>query len=68
VERIYVAEGTDRWLAFAYTVMNFWVPLNVGNFLTTESSIGLSRRTVLCGISSRKIYCNNDCSTFLSAH
>jgi hypothetical protein len=35
VDRIELAQDRDRWQALVITVMNLWVPLNVGNFLTS---------------------------------
>jgi len=30
-----LAQGRDRWWALVNAVMNLWVPLKAGNFLTT---------------------------------
>ena len=31
-------------------VTNTWVPKNVGNFFTSRVTVGLLRRTLLCGV------------------
>jgi hypothetical protein len=45
-----VVEGRDKW-AILNLVMNLWVPLSGGNFLTSSGGITFSRRTLLRGVS-----------------
>jgi hypothetical protein len=40
---------SDRWTAVVNTVMNLWVPLNAGEFLSSCTSGGVSRRDQLLG-------------------
>ena len=35
MNRVALADVTDRWPAFVNAVINIWVPLNVGYFLTS---------------------------------
>jgi hypothetical protein len=48
---IVLAQDRDRWLVLENAVMNFQVPLNAGNFLTSSELFIFSRRTLLCGVS-----------------
>ena len=41
----------DRWQALVNAVMNLWVPLNLGNFLTLWGSVNFWGWTVLHGVS-----------------
>jgi CRISPR/Cas system-associated protein Cas7 (RAMP superfamily) len=46
-----LAQDRDRRRALVNAVMNLWVPLNVGNFLTSCKPVSFYRRTVLYGVS-----------------
>jgi len=48
---IKLAQDRDRCWALVNSVMNLWVPLNKGNFLTSCKPFTFSRRTVLHGVS-----------------
>jgi hypothetical protein len=41
----------DRWRAVVTAVMNLWVPLNAGNFLSSSGRFSFSGRTLLHGVS-----------------
>jgi hypothetical protein len=47
---IELAQGRDRLRALANAVMNLWVPLNAGNFLTSCKPVSFLRRTLLHGV------------------
>jgi hypothetical protein len=34
---IHLAQDRDQWWALVNTIMNLWIPLNVGKFLIPES-------------------------------
>jgi hypothetical protein len=44
-EWIELAQVGIQWRAVLNTIINFLVPRNVGNFLTSRAAISLSRRT-----------------------
>jgi hypothetical protein len=41
----------NQWRALVNTVMNLWVPSNVGTFLSVRATDGLSTRSHLHGVS-----------------
>jgi hypothetical protein len=42
-----LAKDKEHWRALVNTVMNLWVPLNAGTFLSTFTNGGFSRRVQL---------------------
>jgi hypothetical protein len=45
-----LAQDRDRYRVLLNTVLNFWIPKNVGKFLSSCTTCGLSRRAQLHGV------------------
>lgn len=45
----FLVQGKDHWWDCVNTVMNIWVPLNPGNFLSSSATVSFPR-TMLYGI------------------
>jgi hypothetical protein len=54
VDLIGLAQDTDQWKVLVNTVMNLWVPQNIGKFLSSCATGGFPRRAQLRGGSSCK--------------
>jgi len=46
VDWMHMAQDRVQWRAVVNTVMNLWVPLKSGNFLTSRVNLSFSRRTL----------------------
>jgi hypothetical protein len=51
MHRSHLVQGTDQWRALVNTVMNIWVPQNIGKFLNSRITGGFSRRVQPHGVS-----------------
>jgi hypothetical protein len=57
-----LAQDRDQWLGLVNTVMNLQVPYKAGNFIASQVTISLSRRTLLHGVCSE--FCNESHTNF----
>jgi hypothetical protein len=48
---IELAQDKDRWQEHVNAIMNLRAPKNAENFLTNLNPVSISRRTLLCGLS-----------------
>jgi hypothetical protein len=46
-----LAQDRDQWMALVNTIMNLWVPKNIGKFLSGRATGGFSTRAQLHGVS-----------------
>ena len=54
MEWINRADDVDKWQAVVNTVMNLWVYKMHGFFLTRQGIVSISKRTLLCGFSTKQ--------------
>jgi hypothetical protein len=47
---IHLAQDRDHWRAIVKKVMNLWIPLNIGKFLSGWATVGFSRMAQLHGV------------------
>jgi hypothetical protein len=45
------AQSRGQWRVLVNSVINLWVPQNVGNFLTNSAIVSFSRTIIIYGVS-----------------
>jgi hypothetical protein len=50
MDLIVLAQNGDQWRVLVNTVVNLWVPYNVGKFLRGCTAGGFSRRAQFCEV------------------